>query len=94
MEPFLPIQIQRALVDIGTRLQRIEQKLNDGAAAKNDWLDPQDICKMLKISKRTLDSYREKGLLRFSKIGGKVFYQAKDIEDYLRTHITWKEGRQ
>ena len=87
MEPFHHIQIQRALIDIGTSLQRIEHKLNEGPSVKNDWLDSQDICKMLQISKRTLDSYREKGLLPFSKIGGKVFYRAKDIEDYLRTHI-------
>jgi len=86
-------QNQKVLADLGKRLQRIEEKLGDQHPAKNDWLDNQEICLRLHISKRTLDSYRKRGLLPYSKIGGKVYCRVSDIDDYLTTHIVRKEGR-
>ena len=86
-------QFQKALADMGNRLQHIEEKLGDKNPAKNDWLDNQEICQRLHISKRTLDSYRKRGLLPYSKIGGKVYCRVSDIDDYLTTHIVRKEGR-
>jgi len=87
------IQIQKGLTEIGKRLQHIEAKLAKPNPSRHDWLDPQEICRMLSISKRTLDSYREQGLLPYSKIGGKVFYRQIDIDEYLSNHITRKRGR-
>ncbi|TSA33571.1 MAG: DNA-binding protein, partial [Porphyromonadaceae bacterium] len=34
--------------------------------------------KLLKISSRTLQSYRDNGILPFSKMGGKVFFKRSD----------------
>lgn len=39
------------------------------------WLDNQDVCDVLGISKRTLQTYREKGLLPFSRIRHKNLLQ-------------------
>jgi len=47
------------------------------------WLDSPDVMKLLKISSRTLQSYRDNGILPFSKIGGKVFFKRSDIEEIL-----------
>lgn len=44
------------------------------------WLDNQDVCEMLGISKRTLQTYRNKGLLPFSRIKNKLFYKPEDVE--------------
>jgi DNA-binding transcriptional MerR regulator len=71
----------------------MEEKQGDKNPAKNDWLDNQEICLRLHISKRTLASYREQGLLPYSKIGGKVYCRVSDIDDYLTTHTVRKEGR-
>ncbi|WP_302949418.1 helix-turn-helix domain-containing protein [Alistipes indistinctus] len=46
-------------------------------------MDSQDVCQALDITKRTLQSYREKGLLPFSRIGGKYFYRLSDVEAFL-----------
>ena len=43
------------------------------------WLDNQDVCDVLGISKRTLQTYREKGLLPFSRIRHKIFYKPEDV---------------
>lgn len=47
------------------------------------WLDHQDVCLILGISKRTLQSYREKGILPYSQIRHKIFYKPEDVEKLL-----------
>jgi hypothetical protein len=48
------------------------------------WLDIAETCILLKISKRTLQTYRDKGLLPFSQISGKIYFRASDIEEHLK----------
>lgn len=50
------------------------------------WLDIQETCLLLKVSKRTLQSYRDNGILPFSQIGSKIYYKATDIEKHLEAH--------
>ena len=44
------------------------------------WLDAQDVCLMLNISTRTLQKYRDKGMLAYSLVAGKCYYRPQDIE--------------
>lgn len=37
-----------------------------------DWLDNQDVCLLLNISPRTLQSYRDTGKISFSQINHKI----------------------
>ena len=50
------------------------------------WLDIQETCQLLKISKRTLQAYRDNQVLSYSQIGGKIYFRASDIEDHLKNH--------
>ena len=50
------------------------------------WLDISEVCILLKISKRTLQNYRDYGILPFSKVGGKIYFKASDIEKHLEEH--------
>ena len=50
------------------------------------WLDIQDVCLLLKISKRTLQAYRDNRVLPFSQISGKIYFKASDIEEHLTSH--------
>ncbi len=52
----------------------------------SDWLSSEDVCNMLQISRRLLQEYRNSGELVHSKIGGKVFFHAKDVEKFIRRH--------
>lgn len=47
------------------------------------WIDGQDVMLSLHISKRTLQSLRDSGILPFSRINGKFFYKKSDIEALL-----------
>ena len=63
----------RALADRGT----------DKGLGLGDWLDNQDVCQMLNISPRTLQTLRDNGTLAYSQINRKVYYKPKDVERIL-----------
>ena len=48
-----------------------------------DWLDNQDVCQMLNISPRTLQTLRDNGTLAYSQINRKVYYKPEDVERVL-----------
>ena len=50
-----------------------------------DWLHNGDVCKLLNISKRTLQHYRDTGVLPFSQIGHKCYYRREDVELLIQT---------
>lgn len=49
----------------------------------DDWLDNQDVCQILNISKRTLQTYRDNGKLPFTRIGHKMYYNATDVKEII-----------
>ena len=55
---------------------------NDQSSA--EWLDNQDVCNLLSISKRTLQSYRDNGYLAYSQVGHKCYYKKSDIEKLIK----------
>jgi len=50
------------------------------------WLSSDEVCHLLMISKRTLQTYRDHGTLPFAQIGRKIYYKASDIDEYLNQH--------
>ena len=50
---------------------------------RGDWLDNQDVCQMLNISPRTLQTFRDNGTLAYSQINRKVYYKPEDVENIL-----------
>lgn len=51
------------------------------------WLDNQDVCNILSISKRTLQTYRDRGKLPYIQIEHKMYYRAKDVENLLNKTV-------
>lgn len=46
-------------------------------------LDNRQVCELLKISPRTLQTYRDSGVLPYSQIGRKCYYKDSDIEQFI-----------
>ncbi|GGC42373.1 transcriptional regulator [Parapedobacter defluvii] len=46
---------------------------------QKEWLKSYEVRKLLGISPGTLQSLRRKGTLRFSKVGGLMFYRYEDV---------------
>ncbi|MCD8102212.1 MAG: helix-turn-helix domain-containing protein [Alistipes sp.] len=49
------------------------------------------MCQVLKLTKRTLQAYRAKGIIPFSTLGGKVYFRQSDIVDILKNGNKTKE---
>lgn len=47
------------------------------------WLDNQEVCLMMNITKRTLQTYKSKGLLPYSKLNRKNYYKRSDVQTLL-----------
>ncbi|WP_417015585.1 helix-turn-helix domain-containing protein [Alistipes sp.] len=47
------------------------------------WLDNQQVCQLLNISKRTLQTLRGNGSLSYTQINHKVYYRAEDVRSFL-----------
>jgi len=48
-----------------------------------DWLDNDEVCKILKISKRTLQTLRDNGTLAYSQISHKTYYKQEDVQSVI-----------
>ncbi|NDV79425.1 helix-turn-helix domain-containing protein [Dysgonomonas sp. 511] len=59
-------------------------------------LDNQDLCFLFKVSKRTLQRYRDKGILPYFKVEERVYYKASDIREFVKKYgsssrVRWDE---
>lgn len=59
------------------------------------FLDNNEVCKMLRMSSRTLQDYRDKGLIAFYKLEGKILYKMSDIRKMLDSNYfdAWKQKK-
>jgi predicted DNA-binding protein (UPF0251 family) len=48
--------------------------------------DNEDALKILKVSRKTLQNYRDKGLISFSQIGRVIYFRHSDFEEFLNKH--------
>lgn len=45
-----------------------------------------EACKYLKVCSKTLQNYRDNGLIRYIKKGRKIFYLQEDLNHFLESH--------
>lgn len=59
------------------------------------FLGNHEVCELLQISPRTLQDYRDKRLIAFYKLEGKILYKMSDIHKMLENNYydTWKQRR-
>jgi len=83
------VSIERSTYEeLLTSFNSFVTKMKDMASRGNDkrlgeWLDNQDVCQMLNISPRTLQTLRDNGTLAYSQINHKVYYKPEDVESIL-----------
>jgi hypothetical protein len=56
------------------------RELCESRQDKGEWLTGEEVCSFLHISKRTLQTYRDTGIIPCSRIGRKYFYKTSDVE--------------
>lgn len=63
--------------------------------SEDTFLGNKDVCKLLQLSPRTLQDYRDKRLIAFYKLEGKILYKMSDIRKMLENNYydAWKQKR-
>ena len=98
-----PLQSKIIIMDVITiesiAFKELEAKINTIAKFINEqqpvlienpdetWVDNYDVCSYLKISERTLQRLRSKGLVSYSVISGKSYYTITEVKRMLSQHI-------
>ena len=77
-------KLLRKVDKITQKLDTLDLKSNDGF--KDKWYVTEEVCKILNVSKRTLQNMRDNQTIKFRKAGKKIYYKASDIEAYLESN--------
>jgi hypothetical protein len=71
--------------ELVNRLDNISQQLNSKVSPKKEtFLDNQEFLLLLKISKRTAQTWRDEGKISFSQVGNKIYYKLSDVEKLMQ----------
>lgn len=73
------------IVDLSTLADEAENLSKVEDYYLQEWLDNQDVCNILNVSKRTLQTYRDNGRLPFTQIDRKMYYKPIDVEFLLNS---------
>jgi hypothetical protein len=65
-----------------------------GEKRMSTWYDNQEVCLMLKISPRTLQTFRDNGTLPYSQIGRKIYYKPQDVRNAVKSVEDLKRARE
>ena len=71
--------------------KRIESLYSTHTQKVENWLDSQEVCLLLRISKRTLQRYRNNGVLKFYSIYHKTYYKESDLHEFIRNNFDENE---
>ena len=71
------------------QIEELNRKLDLILAANNTddgdkIFTTEEVAKMLDVSKRTLQNYRDTGKISFSQVGRKIYYQRRDVELFIK----------
>lgn len=75
--------IKRILL-LSKQVNEMKSKYGDKAMSK--YLNSSDVCDILHIKSRTLQTYRETGKIGFTQIGRKIYYRCIDISRFIENN--------
>lgn len=78
-------EVSLLIAEITSPYKELQQKTN--------WLDGQEVCQLLNISKRTLQTYRAKGILGATQINRKNYFRLADVELLMQTQQPLKKQK-
>ena len=81
-------KLDSTISEIGKNLKTL-MNTNEVFDRDEKLLENQDLCFMLKISKRTLQRYRTEGGLPYMKYGQKIYYKASDVKEFVNRNCDY-----
>lgn len=58
------------------------------------WLDGEEVCRLLRISPRTLQTLRDNRKIAFAQVNRKFYYRPEEVERLLKEAVLLKSGRE
>ena len=76
---------EKTLLEINEKLKDIKAILTKSQLLNPDDLfcDNEEFLKIMKISRRTSQFWRNTGIIKFIQIGNKIYFRLKDIQELL-----------
>jgi excisionase family DNA binding protein len=77
------------LDEIYSKLGVIEENISSLSKTNpciDSWLTTKQVAKLLDLTERTLQTYRDRGDIPFSQYGRVVRYRAQDVQEFLMSH--------
>lgn len=78
----------KVLESLLKKVDDLSEKLNvllSNQPAK-ETLDGKELCKLLKITPRTLQRYRDRRLIEFNQVGSKIIYSSEAVKAFLEAN--------
>jgi hypothetical protein len=80
---------KKAFETMMARFEQLEDKVQTlccqlSVKALNKWYDNQEVCLMLRISPRTLQTLRDNGTLPYTQINRKIYYRPEDVQNVIK----------
>lgn len=94
------IKMDLALVpqDFLDKMEAVMNELKAILKEKNEeeinsqWIESVKIPKILGISQKTWQTYRDKRIIPFAQIGAKIFVKRADLEEFMQSHYIEAKG--
>jgi len=64
-----------------------EKQQSENLNIDEEWVDSYEVCTFLRISERTLQRLRTKGVISYSILSGKTYYTIGEIRRILKEHL-------
>lgn len=77
---FTSDQIDELIIKIENLLVQLEKKT---ASPQQSFIDNKTFLKIMGVSQRTGQAWRDEGKVAFSQVGNKIYYKMEDIEKFL-----------
>ncbi len=73
--------IIRILTEINLTIATYKKGLRDLV------IDNEEFIKVMHISKRTAQNWRDEGIITFSQVGSKIYYNVGDIDEMMKRYL-------
>ena len=80
----LCLELKDEMVALKTFAKMFSPRSSDRLS--DEWINGQQVMRILHISKVTLQTYRDKGTLPFTTINGKIYYKLADVDALLKSN--------
>ena len=78
------------MMDVSSLTEKVNRLCGrEGDRRMAKWMDNEEVCRLLRLSPRTLQTMRDKRLIACSQIGKKFYYRREDVESLVTNS---KEG--